>query len=219
MRKQVKLASRVGERFGRLLVIGDAPPSVTERRNYRRLLCRCDCGDESSYLLSSLRSKHTTSCGCFQRETKTTHGMSKTNTYRIWWGMMCRGKGFTSKKNYVDRGIDVCERWHTFENFLEDMGERPGRLTIERVDNMKGYGPDNCKWADYLEQGRNRRTNVKFEYRGRMVCRAELSQISGISTNALKHRINVRGMTPEQAVETPLQQGSQLSSFRQHPGA
>lgn len=98
---------------------------------------------------------------------RTTHGHSRSRmtgrkasaTYDIWAAMIQR---CTNPKNkdwagYGGRGITVCERWLTFENFLTDMGERPDGLSIERRNNDRGYGPDNCYWADALTQARNKR--------------------------------------------------------------
>lgn len=80
-------------------------------------------------------------------------------TYRTWSHMVERCTCVTSDKykDYGARGITVCERWLKFENFLTDMGERPADLTLDRVDNGKGYSPDNCAWATKSQQAKNRR--------------------------------------------------------------
>lgn len=70
----------------------------------------------------------------------------------------CRNPNHEAHYRYGGAGIDVCERWESFENFLMDMGERPAGTSIDRIDNARGYEPDNCRWATKLEQSRNRRT-------------------------------------------------------------
>jgi len=74
---------------------------------------------------------------------------------------------------YGARGIKVCDRWLDYENFLEDMGERPEGATLDRIDNDKGYSPDNCKWATRSEQQANTRKVIKIEVDGISLTYAE----------------------------------------------
>lgn len=87
-----------------------------------------------------------------------THGLSRSKTYSSWVEMNRRCKDDPARAcypHYAGRGISVCERWHSFENFLADMGERPEGLTLDRIDNDRGYEPGNCRWATRVQQRRN----------------------------------------------------------------
>lgn len=145
-------------RFGRFVALDYVGKS--------RWACLCDCGGMVSVRGKDLLSGSSQSCGCLGRELASarlkTHGMTRTPEWIAWIAMhdRCTRKAHPAYHHYGGRGITVCERWKTFENFLEDMGLRPeGRYTLDRTDNDKGYDPDNCRWATYTEQENNRRGN------------------------------------------------------------
>lgn len=144
-----------GKRFGRWYVISRL--NVDNGGEYH-WLCQCDCGKVRSVLISNLTSGGSTSCGCATRESVTTHGLSKHPDYDRWRDMMARCYNALSPgyHYYGGRGITVCEEWHDVENFCAWADSIPHDLTlsIDRIDNDKGYYPENCTFATAKEQAR-----------------------------------------------------------------
>ncbi len=156
-----------GMRFGRYLALSKRMKRRNTIGTVSLWLCRCDCGNEREVHLSSLRSGNSKSCGCLQAEItiirSTKHGHASSSgdspTYNSWRAMhdRCRKENRKMRPYYYDQGVTVCERWAVFSSFLDDMGERPPGRTLDRIDYMRGYAPDNCRWATMSEQAKNRR--------------------------------------------------------------
>ena len=139
--------------------------------------CLCKCGNIGFYNLYDVRRGHTISCGCYQMEMTTKHGMAsrgnhRSRFYKTWVSMKirCTNPKSTSYKYYGGRGISLCRRWHAFEGFRDDMyqgylqhceeyGEKD--TEIDRINNELGYNPKNCRWVTNREQSANRRNSVR----------------------------------------------------------
>ncbi len=184
----------IGKRFGRLVVTGFI----------RRLsaICVCDCGKTCDSLISRLFNGGMKSCGCRRRNKK--HLKSKTKVYRAWAQMKdrCQNKNYRRYDLYGGRGISVCERWDSFENFFADMGEPLPRQSIDRIDNNGNYEPGNCRWTTMTVQSNNKRNNVVLTFRGRSQTSSEWAKEFGMTRSCLHLRLKA-GWDIEKALLTP----------------
>jgi hypothetical protein len=156
-----------GQVFGRLTAV----EHVGSSGGYRLWKCVCACGGEKVVSNNHLRMRNTLSCGCLNtektaqraRDRNFRHGHNAmaepSPTYVTWSSMLqrCRYSRHKSFKDYGGRGISVCDRWFTFSNFLNDMGERPAGRTLDRINPSGNYEPSNCRWATPSEQANNKR--------------------------------------------------------------
>jgi hypothetical protein len=152
-----KIIDITGKRFGRRVALSRCP----ERSRYGSVmwLTRCDCGVERTVCGHHLRKGKSNSCGCLSRERFTKHGLSRTRAYRSWLCMMarCFNPRDKSYADYGGRGVTVCERYLSVENFFADMGERQPGMSLDRINPNGNYEPDNVRWATPAEQAANRR--------------------------------------------------------------
>jgi len=112
-------------------------------------------------------------------------------TYKVWQAMLqrCQNASSHAFANYGGRGIDVCDTWQSFEGFFADMGDAPDNKSLDRIDNNKGYSPDNCRWATPTEQAQNRRTTMYVDLDGQRVSLAKACREKGISYSTAMTRI------------------------------
>ncbi len=204
----MKLQDLTRQKFGRL-----------QPRRYLgqgRWQCTCDCGRAHTCLATNLRGGHTTSCGCFQREDllrrRLKHGGARkkqhSREYESWTNMLkrCRNQNDPAYAHYGGRGITVCAQWQGekgFSRFLQDMGACPCGLTLERLENDKGYSPENCAWRTRQDQMRNTRATRRLTYAGTTLSLVGWSEKMSISKQTLWRRLHL-GWSVAKTLETPV---------------
>lgn len=208
-----KFEDLTGKRFGRLKVIERV---FNEKKNGTKWMCECQCGKRVVVQSSDLKSGHTKSCGCYKRDhllsSINLHGKRHTRLYNAWSNMKqrCYNKNSERYEDYGGRGIEVCQEWlddfMNFYNWAMANGYRDD-LTIDRIDNDKGYSPDNCRWATYKEQANNKRNNVLLLYKGEKKTLGEWAEEVGMGYETLHSRIFIQKMSIEKALNEPLKKG------------
>jgi len=187
-----KLEIKPGDRYGRLVILKE----VEQVKTKRWFLCKCDCGTQKHIRIDAFK-RNTQSCGCLTKEVasirSTRHGMHNTSIYNVWHSMKqrCYNANDHNYKHYGQRGITMYSEWldaKLFINWALSNGYKEN-LTIERIDNNKGYSPLNCKWATQLDQLRNTRRTVKLTLNNVTMCRKDWATKIGISSTSLKRRL------------------------------
>ena len=197
-----------GRKFGRLTAI--EPTGQRNKSGQIYWTCSCDCGKTLRVTASCLvRGNHTVSCGCWRNEACRTHGEKRTRLYRAWLSMRqrCRNPNCDVYHHYGGRGIAVCAEWESSFEAFRDWALANGYsddLSIDRIDNDKGYSPDNCRWATELEQHNNTRANRHLSFRGVLHTVTEWSRITKIPEGTIRNRIKVLGWTTERALTEPV---------------
>lgn len=184
--------------------------SKPNRKNDEFWFFVCDCGNEKVSRLYDVKSGKINSCGCIRKKqlaernkANSKHGYFGTPTYNSWSGIIerCYNPNSGNYKMYGAKGITMCQRWReSFENFLEDMGDRPKGCTIDRINVYGNYEPENCRWANPKTQARNRSNNIRLAYDEKNLTLAEWSEITGIRSDTISNRIKKLGWSIEDAL-------------------
>lgn len=192
----MKMIDLTGQKFGMLTVIRRG---TNTKGNKCTWICKCDCGREKKKAVAGydLKTGKVTSCGCMYKISNKgrnrTHGMTQTRIWTIWQGMIRRCEPTSNnRKNYYQKGITVCDEWKSFINFYEwaISNGYDEKLTLDRIDNSKGYYPANCRWTDYKTQERNRCNNRRITINGETHVLSEWGEITGINPETISWRLN-----------------------------
>lgn len=202
-----------GKRFGMLLVLGK--DKDRDKTGCIKYICKCDCGNVVSVRSSSLNDGNTSGCGCRlhntgKKQRTYKHGNSRDRLYGIWSKMKsrCNNPNSDKYKYYGGRGIRVCAKWNAPDGFASFRNwaisnNYTDELTIDRIDNDKGYSPDNCRWVTQKEQVLNTRRNRRITFNGRTLTISEWAEEFGFNRNSLsgyiRYHSKIKGETEADA--------------------
>lgn len=208
-----------GKRFGRLQVLWPAGRQTVGKASRLFYSCQCDCGTVVCVRSSNLTTGNTKSCGCINieritelgRQSRPIHGYSRSRdglpsrTYNSWCAMKkrCNNPNSSNYHLYGARGVTYDPRWEKFENFLEDMGERPKGMTLGRIDNEKGYFKENCAWETIEQQNNNKQNSRLITFEEQTMSIAQWAKKLGIHRNNILRRLDA-GWSIEKTLTTPI---------------
>lgn len=202
----MKLIDLSNQIFGKLKVLKRAENRIEPSgRSKVYWLCRCECNIEKEIEASSLKKGKSNSCGCIGKEImknlNLSHGMYKSSEYKSWQKMKerCLNPNIERYPQYGGRGIKVCNRWlNSFENFYEDMGDRPSKdHSLDRKDVNGDYTPDNCRWITNQEQHYNKTNTLYVEYNGNKKSLSEMCKMYNLNYKSTWKKYN-KGTTFEE---------------------
>lgn len=191
-------ANLIGQRFGRLTVVGE---DKNNGQNKRMWICKCDCGKTKSKPIDTYSLTHgkVKSCGCLyfesNKERNKKHGLTHSRIYKVWCSMKnrCHCVGNIAFDNYGGRGIKVCQEWYNDFQAFYDWAMSHGYTDekfIDRIDNNGDYCPQNCRWSTMKEQQNNRRNNRQIWYKNHLYTVSQLAEKLNLSRSALAWRLD-----------------------------
>ena len=206
----MKAIDLIGQRFGKLKVIERLPNYVSPSgQQVVFFLCKCDCGNVHEARSIHLRRGKIQSCGNCENKM---HGESGSKLYGLWNNMRFRvSEKYFQRNLYFDKGIIVCEAWQDYKKFAEwakSNGYKEG-LQLDRIDNSKGYSPENCRWVKSQENCNNRDVTFKVKYKGNVYAFTNLIDLKNLRAHerTVRQRIE-NGWSIEDAFDKPFRAGN-----------
>ncbi len=200
--KSIVPSDMIGIKYGRLTVLSYSHKNSSNRHYWN---CICECGNITTASGSALRFRRKLSCECLAIDTVTTHGMSKTKTYKAYRSMLgrCYSESFIEYNNYGGRGISVSSDWLiSFENFFRDMGECPsGKYSLDSINVNSNYCAENCKWSTEEEQANNKPNNINISYKDETLTLAQWCRRLNLSYGTTWSRLYITKCSIEDAFE------------------
>lgn len=201
----------IGQKFNRLTIFSiwrDA------EKGYYMCKCRCECGNETKTRLTHVKNGYLKSCGCkkYKYSVKKQKGDSRRvlghPLHSVWASMIsrCYHENNPGYPQYGARGIQVCNEWRDFWNFVkwsDSIGGKPDGYSLDRIDVNGNYCPENCRWADDETQQNNKRTNQYLTYNGETLSLSQWSRKLGVSRWAIQYRF-MQGWSAKDILEIPL---------------
>jgi hypothetical protein len=192
---------QIGDKYGKLTLV--------EWVDCHRSVFLCDCGNMCVKIPRDVKFRKTQSCGCIRAEKPNSlkHGESGTKLYLVHKSMKqrCNNKNNKDYPNYGGRGIVVCGEWNDYTTFKTWalMNRYQEGLCIDRIDNSKGYSPDNCRWITNKANCNNTQKNNNITFDGKTHTLSEWAEIIGISKSTLSARLNSYGWSVKRALTEP----------------
>lgn len=199
----LKYSELIGFKFGRLTV-NELFDMAGKRKQFQ---CTCDCGKVVVKDAVSVKFGNVKSCGCLhtgETSTRTVNARKRHPLYQTWTSMIKRCCNPKTKcyKHYGGRGISVCDRWSNYDNeqhpfwaFVEDMGEKPRGFSIDRIDNEKGYSPENCRWVSHRDQMQNLHYTLWVNLPTGRVSLSDYCKANNKNKSTIKERARRKGIS------------------------
>ena len=200
-----------GQKFGKWTIIEEISPKIISNKPRRMFKCVCECGNIKEVQLTCLLNKHSTSCGCMQKEraaqSQLKHGLADKHPLYLTWKNMkkrCNNPKASEYTNYGGRGIKVCNEWSKSFKAFYDWAISNGwkkSLSIDRINVNEGYCPENCRWSTNNIQMNNTTRNHYIIHNNVKYTLSTLSEFLNIPYNIVRYRISTCKWTVEQLIK------------------